>query len=88
MAQIDKLRILVSVPEGYASEIHTGMPARIFIQERPGGAITGKVTRTAGSIDQNTRTMLAEVDVDNPDGIFFPACMRWSALCRYTALAL
>jgi multidrug efflux pump subunit AcrA (membrane-fusion protein) len=72
IAQIDTLRILVSVPEGYASDIRQGMPARVFIQERPGLPITGKVTRTANSIDQNTRTMLAEVDVDNRKGDLFP----------------
>ena len=72
IAQIDTLRILVSVPEGYASDIRPGMPARVFIQERPGVPITGKVTRTANSIDQNTRTMLAEVDVDNRKGDLFP----------------
>jgi multidrug efflux pump subunit AcrA (membrane-fusion protein) len=72
VAQYDKLRILVSVPEGYASDIHAGMPARIFIQERPGKPILGTVTRAANAIDQNTRTMLAEVDVDNKDGGLYP----------------
>jgi multidrug efflux pump subunit AcrA (membrane-fusion protein) len=72
IAQIDTLRILVSVPEGYASDIRPGMPARVFIQERPGSAITGKVTRIANAIDQNSRTMLAEVDVDNRKGDLFP----------------
>jgi multidrug efflux pump subunit AcrA (membrane-fusion protein) len=72
VAQIDKLRILVSVPEGYASEIKPGMPAQVFVQERAGKAINGTVTRTAGSMDQNTRTMLTEVDLDNRDGSLFP----------------
>ena len=72
MAQIDKLRILVSVPEGYVSELRVGMPARVFVQERANKPISGKVTRTAGSIDQNSRTMLTEVDVDNADGSLFP----------------
>jgi hypothetical protein len=72
MAQIDKLRILVSVPEGYAAEVKPGMPARVFVQERAGKPINGTVTRTAGSIDQNTRTLLAEVDIDNQDGSLFP----------------
>jgi multidrug efflux pump subunit AcrA (membrane-fusion protein) len=70
--QIDKLRILVSVPEGYVSEIKPGMPARVFVQERANHPITGTVTRTAGSIDQNTRTMLTEVDIDNRDRSLFP----------------
>jgi multidrug efflux pump subunit AcrA (membrane-fusion protein) len=72
IAQIDKLRILVSVPESYASGIRVGAPAQVFIQERPGAPITGKVTRTANSIDQNTRTMVTEVDIDNRKGDLFP----------------
>jgi multidrug efflux pump subunit AcrA (membrane-fusion protein) len=72
IAQIDKLRILVSVPEGYASDIHAGMAARVFVQERPGKPILGTVARAANAIDQNTRTMLTEVDVDNRDGGLYP----------------
>jgi multidrug efflux pump subunit AcrA (membrane-fusion protein) len=72
IAQVETLRILVSVPEGYAENIRKGMQARVFVQERPGKPITGTVARTADSLDQNTRTMLAEVDVPNHDGSLFP----------------
>jgi multidrug efflux pump subunit AcrA (membrane-fusion protein) len=72
IAQIGTLRILVSVPEGYASSLHAGMPANIFVQERTGKPIAGTVARIANSIDQNTRTMLAEVDIDNHDGTLYP----------------
>ncbi len=72
VAQIDKLRILVSVPEGYASELRPGMPAKVYVQEQAGKPITGTLTRTAGAIDQNSRTMLTEVDIDNTDGTLFP----------------
>jgi multidrug efflux pump subunit AcrA (membrane-fusion protein) len=72
IAQTHKLRILVSVPEGYASSVRTGMPAKVFMQERSGKPISGTVTRAANAIDQNTRTMLTEVDVDNPNGSLYP----------------
>jgi multidrug efflux pump subunit AcrA (membrane-fusion protein) len=72
IAQIGTLRILVSVPEGYAASLHAGMPANIFVQERTGKPIGGTVARIANSIDQNTRTMLAEVDIDNRDGTLYP----------------
>lgn len=72
VARYDKLRILVSVPEGYASDVHAGMPARVFVQERPGKPILATVTRIANAIDQNTRTMLAEVDIENKDGSLYP----------------
>ncbi len=72
VAQIDKLRILVAVPEGYASSIQAGMPAQVFVQERTGKPIQGTVTRATHSLDQNTRTMLTEVDLDNRNGSLYP----------------
>ena len=65
IAQVERLRILVSVPEGYASAIHAGQLAALRFQEFPTGDFSGKVTRTSASIDQNTRTLLTEVQVDN-----------------------
>ncbi len=72
VAQVDTLRILVSVPEGYASSIRAGMPARVFVQERTGKPVNGTVTRAARSLDQNTRTMITEVDLDNRNGSLIP----------------
>jgi multidrug efflux pump subunit AcrA (membrane-fusion protein) len=72
IAQIGTLRILVSVPEGYAQSIRKGMKAQVYIQERPNVPVMGTVARTADSLDQNTRTMLTEVDVPNHDGKLYP----------------
>lgn len=66
VAQIDRLRILVSVPEGDAASIHLGEPVELHFQEQPAATYHGTVTRTAASIDQNTRTLLTEVQADNP----------------------
>ena len=68
IAQTNRLRILVSVPEGYAAAVHRGQTAVLHFQEYPTVQFKGLVTRTANSIDQNTRTMLTEVQVDNKDG--------------------
>jgi multidrug efflux pump subunit AcrA (membrane-fusion protein) len=65
IASIDRLRILVSVPEAYTSTIHVGQPAVLSFQERPNEQMTGRVTRTSASINQNTRTLLVEVQVAN-----------------------
>ncbi|MBV8831895.1 MAG: efflux RND transporter periplasmic adaptor subunit [Acidobacteriaceae bacterium] len=71
IASIDRLRILVSAPEAYSSAIHVGQRARLFFQERPAD-VEGHVTRTSASIDQNTRTLLVEVQVNNPGGHLLP----------------
>lgn len=87
IAQTDVLRILVSIPEGYASSIHRGMSAKLYVQERPGAAILGKVTRTADSVDTNTRTMLVEVDVDNRDGSLFPGMYALVSFVEVTGVS-
>ncbi len=68
IAQVQRLRILVSVPEGYASAVFPGQHTVIHLQGIPDAVFYGDVTRTASAIDQNTRTLLTEVQVDNRAG--------------------
>ena len=68
LAQIQRLRILVSVPEGYAPAIHVGLKAPLEVQEYQGAPLYAEVTRTADEIDPNTRTMLTELQIDNTAG--------------------
>ena len=68
IAQVERLRILVSVPEGYASMVSPGQQTSLYFQEFPNQPFYGKVTRTASAIDQNSRTLLTEVQVDNHAG--------------------
>ncbi|HEX5283973.1 MAG TPA: efflux RND transporter periplasmic adaptor subunit [Bryocella sp.] len=72
IAQTQRLRILVSVPEGYVTSIHAGGHAQLSFQEYPGVNFTGDITRSADSVDPNTRTMLTEVQVDNHNGKLVP----------------
>ena len=72
LAQTHRLRILVSVPEGFLTAIHVGGQAQLTFQEFPGVNFTGEITRTANSVDPNTRTMLTEVQVDNHSGKLVP----------------
>jgi multidrug efflux pump subunit AcrA (membrane-fusion protein) len=68
IAQVERLRILVSVPEGYATQIRVGQRAPIEFQEYQGAQLFAEVTRTADSIDANSRTMLTELQIDNKQG--------------------
>jgi multidrug efflux pump subunit AcrA (membrane-fusion protein) len=72
MASIDPLRILVSVPEAYSSLVRVGDKANLSFQQLPDEKVVGKVTRTSGSIDLNTRTLLVEVQARNPKGRLLP----------------
>lgn len=67
MAQIDTLRIFVNVPQTFARSIAPGQAAKIRLQEFPGRAFSGKVSRDAGALDPTSRTLLTEVIVPNGD---------------------
>ena len=71
-AQIGVLRILINVPQTDAASIHVGMPADVTVSEYPGRKFGGTVTRTANSLDLNSRTLLTEVDVPNPQQLLLP----------------
>jgi len=65
VAQIDRLRILINVPQTDSPTVHVGQDADVLVAEYVGRRFPGKVTRTASSLDPSTRTMLTEVQVDN-----------------------
>lgn len=72
IAQVERLRILVSVPEGYAKSIKVHGNAEVAFQEYSGTPFTGQITRTSNSVDPNTRTMLVEVQLDNHQNKLVP----------------
>jgi len=82
VAEIAKLRILVSVPQMYLPSIQVGQAAKVSVQERPNLSFPGKVTRTSSSLDAASRTLLTEVQVDNPTGVLLPGMY---ALIRFIA---
>ena len=69
MAQPGTLRVYVNVPEEYSRGIIPGQTSSdIVLAEFPGEKFQGKLVRTANAINMTTRTLLAEIDVDNPKG--------------------
>jgi RND family efflux transporter MFP subunit len=68
IAQADKLRVFVNVPEVYSQDTKPGMSADLVLSEFPGKRFEGKLVRTANAIDQTTRTLLVEIQVNNPTG--------------------
>src|SRR5437868_12412723 len=68
MVQSDPLRVYVFVPQTNAASMREGLKAKILVQERPGQDFEGTITRTAGALDPQSRTMQVEVQVPNHDG--------------------
>ena len=68
IAQPGVLRVYVNVPEEYSQQTRPGLTAELKLDEFPGRMFTGKLVRTADAINYTTRTLLVEVDVNNPSG--------------------
>jgi RND family efflux transporter MFP subunit len=72
VAQVNPLRVFVSVPQANSTSIRAGISAYLQLREYPGQKFNGKVVRTSDAIDPATRTLLTEIDVPNPDGHLLP----------------
>src|SRR5450631_220372 len=72
ISQTRTLRVYVNVPEEYSQGTRPGQAAaEIALAEFPGKRFAGKLVRTSESINATTRTLLVEVDLDNPGGSLF-----------------
>jgi len=60
------------VPEVYSRAARSGAPATLTLDEFPGQTFHGTLVRNAKRIDIASRTLLVEVDVDNPTGQLLP----------------
>jgi RND family efflux transporter MFP subunit len=72
IAAVDKLRVYVAVPEAYSRAARSGSSADLTLNEFPGRTFHGTLVRTSNSIDPTSRTLLTEVDVNNPTGELLP----------------
>jgi RND family efflux transporter MFP subunit len=72
LAAIGKIRVYVAVPEAYSSAIKVGGKAALTLDEYPGRSFEGTIARNSNAIDQSTRTLNVEVDVENPKGELLP----------------
>jgi len=80
LSAIDKLRVYVTIPEVYARAARPGATASLLLDAFPGEVFHGTLVRQANAIDPTSRTLLVEVDVDNPTGQLMP--------CAYVSVHL
>ena len=72
VADIHKVRIYVKVPQRLAGNIHRGLTAELRLPQYPGKVFTAKATTTSRSVNTSSRTLLVELQADNPDGLLQP----------------
>jgi membrane fusion protein, multidrug efflux system len=69
---LDRLRLVVAVPEADVSEVPGGTEVGFTVAAFPGEIFKGRVARAARSVDVKTRTMPVELDVENRSGRLLP----------------
>lgn len=72
IADIAKLRLYVRVPQTYAAAMQPGLAATVHFPDRPGNSYTAKLTTTSGAIDPVSRTLLAQLIMDNSQRELLP----------------
>jgi RND family efflux transporter MFP subunit len=65
---INRLRLVVPVPEADVGGIVRGGRVPFTVPAYPGETFSGTVSRIAHSMDVNTRSMPVELDISNPSG--------------------
>jgi RND family efflux transporter MFP subunit len=66
LMDFDKVRVQVAVPEPEVPLIKKGLPVKVLVEELPGRAFEGSVTRFSQALDDASKTMLTEIDLENP----------------------
>ncbi len=72
VADMRRLRLYVRVPQTYAALMKPGVSADLVFPDRPGRIYTAKLDSTSSAIDQPTRTLLAQLSVENNNNELFP----------------
>lgn len=72
VARIDVLRVFVTVTEREVRLVRVGQKAHVEVDALPGKSLEGNVVRLAPTLDPATRTLDAEVQIDNAAGELRP----------------
>jgi len=86
---LNRLRLIVPVPEAYAGEIKEGAKVPFTVPAYPGQKFNAPVARVSHSVSQSTRTMAVELDVANSDGKITPgafANVEWPMQRAYPTM--
>ncbi|MEX2316356.1 MAG: efflux RND transporter periplasmic adaptor subunit [Pirellulales bacterium] len=72
VSQSNRVRVVVDVPENEAGFLNPGDQAVVRVQAIGKRDFAGAVTRDAWSLDAANRSLRAEIDLPNPDGVLRP----------------
>lgn len=66
------LRIKIDVPEKDISLVRIGQNVSVQTAAYPDRAFSGRIVRISPSVNQNSRLLVAEAEIDNPNGLLKP----------------
>ena len=72
VAQLDHLRVTFYLDQKLAKRVKVGDVVKVMPDGPQAEPQPGKISRLAGALDPRTRTLTAEVDLDNKQGLFLP----------------
>jgi RND family efflux transporter MFP subunit len=72
IATLKPLRVYVYLPQTYTPFVRDGDESIVTVSEYPSRDYKGSITRHPSALDQDTRTMLIEVDLPNEDLTLYP----------------
>lgn len=72
VSDVHVLRLYVSVPQSYSSEITPGMAVSLAVPEYPGRSFPANLVSTSDAISQQSGSLLVEFEADNSAGLLKP----------------
>ena len=70
--RVDPVRVFIDIPENDAVHVAKGSKVELRVPSMHGKPHVGTITRTSWSLNTTSRTLTAEIDVPNPDGLWRP----------------
>jgi membrane fusion protein, multidrug efflux system len=80
IADSKTLRIAIYVSQADVPFVHVGDPVEVSDSTNPERRAKATVSRTAEMLDPATRTLLAEIDLDNASGFLYPGSFAYVTL--------
>jgi RND family efflux transporter MFP subunit len=72
MARTDRLSVYVYLPQDRTSQVKVGDEVSVYQTNAPEKIIKGRIARTEGALDINTRTLQVDIDIPNENNALLP----------------
>jgi len=69
---VSRVRVQTNVPQAYAAQTREGAAAKVSVPESSNAAESATISRTSESVDATSRTLLAEIELENADRRYQP----------------